>query len=201
MIDDIRPSSTIWLVAYMVICLSVSALFLRPQPRAQLPYIDRSELASRVEVLRFLGVSDFVMRRARVPEGAWGALGEFDQLLEKNGLSYSKRFASTVDFEKSTVCDDVKFRLSSSSFDGLMEVRVSIDDNWAAMSRLIPVSDKQGTILGYIHPVRNDKNADSLLFPLLIDEWKGYVYGEKGSKETLYLHYNILWEGRKSCQL
>jgi hypothetical protein len=101
-------------------------------------------------------------------------------------------------FQVSRDCPDVDLKVKPSRWPGISMATGHIDNNSAVRHRQIPISNDQGSIIGYMFPA-NRTDLVSMLVRRKVS-WEGYFIDSE-DQDIVYLHYGSSLFTRASCRI
>ena len=101
-------------------------------------------------------------------------------------------------FQVSRDCPDVNLKVKPSRWPGISMATGHIDNNSAVRHRQIPISNDQGSIIGYMFPA-NRTDLVSMLVRRKVS-WEGYFIDSE-YQDIVYLHYGSSLFTRASCRI
>ena len=158
-------------------------------------------MAERISVLRSLGIPDADVYQPLLRFGQKrGMSGEqLNTFLSKRHQVRHVANANRLSgFQVSRDCPDVDLKVKASRWPGISIATGHIDNNSAVRHRQIPISNDQGSIIGYMFPA-NRTDVVSMLVQRKVS-WEGYFI-DSAYQDIVYLHYGSSLFTRASCRI
>ena len=158
-------------------------------------------MAERISVLRSLGIPDADVYQPLLRFGQKrGMSGEqLNTFLSKRHQVRHVANANRLSgFQVSRDCPDVDLKAKPSRWPGISMATGHIDNNSAVRHRQIPISNDQGSIIGYMFPA-NRTDVVSMLVQRKVS-WEGYFI-DSAYQDIVYLHYGSSLFTRASCRI
>jgi hypothetical protein len=198
-----NSNKPLWRLISTLCCVGVTA-FLLANPdhlvHNQSAHANRL-MAERMSVLSSLGIPNADVYRPLLGFGqkhgmSGTQLNKF--LSRRHQVRHVANTNRLSGFQVSRDCPDVDLKVKPSRWPGISMATGHIDNNSAVRHRQIPISNDQGSIIGYMFPA-NRTDLVSMLVRRKIS-WEGYFIDSE-YQDIVYLHYGSSLFTRASCRI
>jgi hypothetical protein len=198
-----NSNKPLWRLISTLCCVGVTA-FLLANPdhlvHNQSAHANRL-MAERMSVLSSLGIPNADVYRPLLGFGqkhgmSGTQLNKF--LSRRHQVRHVANTNRLSGFQVSRDCPDVDLKVKPSRWPGISMATGHIDINSAVRHRQIPISNDQGSIIGYMFPA-NRTDLVSMLVRRKIS-WEGYFIDSE-YQDIVYLHYGSSLFTRASCRI
>jgi hypothetical protein len=198
-----NSNKPLWRLISTLCCVGVTA-FLLANPdhlvHNQSAHANRL-MAERMSVLSSLGIPNVDVYRPLLGFGqkhgmSGTQLNKF--LSRRHQVRHVANTNRLSGFQVSRDCPDVNLKVKPSRWPGISMTTGHIDNNSAVRHRQIPISNDQGSIIGYMFPA-NRTDLVSMLVRRKVS-WEGYFIDSE-YQDIVYLHYGSSLFTRASCRI
>jgi hypothetical protein len=198
-----NSNKPLWRLISTLCCVGVTA-FLLANPdhlvHNQSAHANRL-MAERMSVLSSLGIPNADVYRPLLGFGqkhgmSGTQLNKF--LSRRHQVRHVANTNRLSGFQVSRDCPDVDLKAKPSRWPGISMATGHIDNNSAVRHRQIPISNDQGSIIGYMFPA-NRTDLVSMLVRRKVS-WEGYFIDSE-DQDIVYLHYGSSLFTRASCRI
>lgn len=199
----VNRNKPLWRLISTLCCVGITA-FLLANPdhlvHNQSAHANRL-MTERMSVLSPLGIPDADVYQPLLSFGQKRGMSgtQLNTFLSKRHqvrhVANTKRLSG---FQVSRDCPDVDLKVKPSRWPGISMATGHIDNNSAVRHRQIPISNDQGSIIGYMFPA-NRTDLVSMLVRRKVS-WEGYFIDSE-DQDIVYLHYGSSLFTRASCRI
>ena len=199
----VNRNKPLWRLISTLCCVGITA-FLLANPdhlvHNQSAHANRL-MTERMSVLSSLGIPDADVYQPLLGFGQKRGMSgtQLNKFLSRRHqvrhVANTKRLSG---FQVSRDCPDVDLKVKPSRWPGISMATGHIDNNSAVRHRQIPISNDQGSIIGYMFPA-NRTDLVSMLVRRKVS-WEGYFIDSE-YQDIVYLHYGSSLFTRASCRI
>ncbi|WP_415356556.1 hypothetical protein [Halioglobus sp. Uisw_031] len=199
----VNRNKPLWRLISTLCCVGITA-FLLANPdhlvHNQSAHANRL-MTERMSVLSPLGIPDADVYQPLLSFGQKRGMSgtQLNKFLSRRHqvrhVANTKRLSG---FQVSRDCPDVDLKVKPSRWPGISMATGHIDNNSAVRHRQIPISNDQGSIIGYMFPA-NRTDLVSMLVRRKVS-WEGYFIDSE-DQDIVYLHYGSSLFTRASCRI
>ena len=199
----VNSNKPLWRLISTLCCVGITA-FLLANPdhlvHNQSAHANRL-MTERMSVLSSLGIPDADVYQPLLGFGQKRGMSgtQLNKFLSRRHqvrhVANAKRLSG---FQVSRDCPDVDLKVKPSRWPGISMATGHIDNNSAVRHRQIPISNDQGSIIGYMFPA-NRTDLVSMLVRRKVS-WEGYFIDSE-DQDIVYLHYGSSLFTRASCRI
>ena len=199
----VNSNKPLWRLISTLCCVGITA-FLLANPdhlvHNQSAHANRL-MTERMSVLSSLGIPDADVYQPLLGFGqkrgmSGTQLNKF--LSRRHQVRHVANTNRLSGFQVSRDCPDVDLKVKPSRWPGISMATGHIDNNSAVRHRQIPISNDQGSIIGYMFPA-NRTDLVSMLVRRKVS-WEGYFIDSE-YQDIVYLHYGSSLFTRASCRI